>query len=244
VSAGNELWYLYGVVRTGDLECIPQTTGVGGRPTTAISAGTLTAVVSRHDRSGVRATRADLLAHSDVLQSIVDCCDVLPVGFGNLYQSDDQIRRDLLEGHGRMLSRMLDDIRDAVEVQVKATYDEDAVVSEVVGTDRRLQRMRNKPGHDAQVEVGRRFAELLDARRSSDAARLLKRAGRVARKTAFGQPSGDFGVVNASCLVRRADVTTFVDEVQRAADAMPAVAVRTVGPMPPYDFVGALDGRS
>jgi len=231
--------YLYGVVRAADAEHVPRIRGVAGSPVGTIATAELAAVVSQLHDVGLRANRADLLAHADVLQEVVDRCDVVPVRFGQIYARPEHVRRRLLHEGARSLHRLLDELADRIEIQVKATYDEPVVVAELVRGDRRLQKLRARGrDHAGQIELGRRFEQVLAARRDADAAHLLKRLGKHADRASVGDAASDFAVVDAAFLVRRGSTSRFLAEVDRLATESPAWALRAVGPMAPYSFVG------
>jgi hypothetical protein len=231
--------YLYGIVRADDADRVPAVRGVTGAEVTTISSGDLAAVVSPLADVDLRPTRNDLLAHSDVLQAIVERCDVVPLRFGHIFVRAEQVRRELLGRDAESLLHTLDDLGGAVELHVKASYREEVVLAELMRSDRRLQRLRSgRQDHARRLELGRHVADLLDARRHADAGHILDRAGRLATRTSVGSPSGDFGVVDAAFLVPRRTVPAFLDEADRLAAEASTMTVRTMGPMAPYSFVG------
>ena len=238
--------YVYGLVRD-DGGPLPPVTGIGGAPLRLVragpGAGSVAAVVSDADGLERRVRRSDLLAHSDVLQALVEDRDVVPVRFGSVYASDDQMRGELLAANAGGLRRLLEGIAGMVEMQVKATYEEGAVTADIAGSDRRLQKLRDRtrvaPGDNgAQIELGRRFAALLDGRRAADATRIARQLDRVSGRTQVGDGPGDFGVVKVSCLVTRAKLAAFDDAIDRLArDLGGGVKLAVLGPLPPYTFV-------
>ena len=137
-----------------------------------------------------------------------------------------------------------------VEVQVKATYVEEAVVGELVRSDRRLRRMQAAArtaadaDYAARLELGRRFASLLSAHRRADVRRVVGALERLAARTEMGDPTGDFGVANVAFLVHRSQVAGFQAAVEGlAAEESGRMSIRTVGPTAPYSFVdGTLAG--
>jgi hypothetical protein len=171
---------------------------------------------------------------------VVDHYDVVPLSFGHLFHNAEQVRRDLLDRDSVALADVLDDLRGTVELQVKASYVEETVVADIVRSDRKLQRLRGSADHGRQIELGRRFATALDARRRADSARLLDRMGRMAARSSLGDPPGEFGVASAAFLVPRATVSAFLDELDQLAAEEPAMSVRAVGPLAPFSFVGGV----
>lgn len=234
--------YVYGLVRA-DGPALPDVAGVAGGRLDTVEHGPVAAVVSDVPDGDVRARRADLLAHSDVLQALIAERDVVPVRFGSVYTSPAQVQRELLERHGRALRRLLDDLSGLVEVQVKAGYDEAAIAAVLVGSDRKLARMQagvagGRNGYGARIELGRRFAELLERRRRADAHALATALEGAAVALRAGDPPGEYGVVNLSLLVRRDGLARFDRETEALAGSVgDLMTLSVMGPLPPYSFV-------
>ena len=235
--------YVYGIVREADAAPLPAVRGVDGAAVAAVSGSGLAAVVTPLAGDDPRLGRADVLAHSDVVQALVDDRDVLPVRFGTVYPGPDQVRDDLLSANARSLSKSLDGLAGMVELQVKATYVEESLVAELVGADRRLQRLRAtlraSPDYSTRVELGRRFATVLDARRESDARQISRALRKFAARVQSDRPASDFGVANLAFLVARSKLDSFrsgFDQLRSAVSAR--MHIRCVGPLAPYSFVG------
>lgn len=231
--------YLYGLVSRGTEA--PPARGVGGGAPALLPEGPVAALVSRLPNGDHRATKDDLLAHSDVLQRVVDGGDaVLPIRFGTTFRDEDELRSGLLEPNAAVLADMLDRMRGKVEVQVKATYVEDAVVARAVAGDRRIQRLKRSSHLDARVELGRRVAENIERQRYSDARLVVDVLGKHAEATSLGDAAGEYGLVNASFLVDRTRLGAFDETFEHLrARTEDLVTFRYVGPLPPYSFVDA-----
>src|SRR3954468_14874020 len=129
--------YLYGFVRASDSP-LPAMTGVYGAPVRTMSSNGVTAVVSTLPATDLRARRDDLLAHSEVLQALIEDHDVVPAHFGSVYPQGFHL--DQLPGRQvKSLRKMLDDLSGRVEVQVTATYVAEAVTQAIVSADSRLR---------------------------------------------------------------------------------------------------------
>ncbi|MDQ4125124.1 MAG: GvpL/GvpF family gas vesicle protein, partial [Actinomycetota bacterium] len=174
-------------------------------------------------------------------QRVVDGGDtVLPIRFGTTFGDEDELRSALLEPNAAVLGDMLDQVRGKVEVQVKATYVEDAVVARAVAGDRRVERLKRSANLDARVELGRRVAENIERQRYSDARVVVDVLGQHAQATSLGDPTGEYGLVNVSFLVDREGLAAFDDAFERLqARVEDLVRFRYVGPLPPYSFVDA-----
>ena len=235
--------YLYGIVRA-EVELPASCLGVGRAPVRLLEEGALAAIVGDLPTEAYEARREDLVAHSDVLQTVVATADVLPMGFGTVFSSADELTRTFLQPKHDSLSRMLDAVQVVVEIQVRAEYEPDEIARDIATSDRPLQklqaRVRGRDDVQTKIELGRRFATVLDQRRYADGRTIVDQLAPVARDASLGDAPGEYGVVRASFLVSREDVTRFDAAAEAAAASLAGrVRIRCVGPLPPYSFVDA-----
>ena len=235
--------YLYGIVRAGD-ELPPGLRGVAGETVQLLKEGLLGAVVSDLPDVAYEARREDLVAHSDVLQAVVASAGVLPMGFGTVFGSPAELSDTFLRPNEDALVRMLDAMDGLVEIQVRAEYDADLVARDIATSDRSVRklqaRVRSRGDVESKIELGRHFAGVLDRRRYADGSALVDRLGAVARASSVGDTPGEYGVLRASFLVARNDLARFDEEAEEAVASLGGhVAIRCVGPLPPYSFVDA-----
>lgn len=234
--------YVYGVV--GGTDIGPLTSrGVADGEARVLRDGPLGVVVSDVPAGDLVARRADLLAHSEVLQEVVAVTDVLPVRFGTVFTSQRELCAAFLEPNGDALVRMLERVEGCVEIQVKAEYDEDAAAREIAG-DRTIQKLqaraRTRGSVESKIELGRRFAQVLEGMRYADGRTIVDSLAPVARDVVAGDGKGEYGVVAASFLVARGDVERMDAEVEKVRSSLSGrVSLRSVGPLPPYSFVDA-----
>ena len=236
--------YLYGLLRASAASRPPQAAGVDGAPVRFVDEGGVACVLSDLPDGDFQPRRGDLLAHSDVLQEAVASADVLPMRFGTVFASDDELRDAFLRPNLDGLRQMLDGLQGLVEVQVKGEYDQEAVARDLLATDRTLQtlqaRCKSRGDVDSKIELGRRFASVLEQARYADGRRIIDALESLAKDVSVGSPSGEYGVVNASFLVPRSETerfeTTFAGLKERLADR---IALRHLAPLPPYSFVDA-----
>lgn len=236
--------YLYGVVRADARLSLGTYRGVGGGSVHVVEEGALGAVVTKLPAATYEARRADLVAHSDVLQSIVESTDVLPMGFGTVFVSSTELARTFLRPNHDTLAGMLDALHDLVEIQVRAEYEPDATAREIATSDRSIQklqaRVRSRGDVESKIELGRRFASVLEQRRYSDGRTIVDRLAPVARDLSVGDARGEYALLQASFLVPRSDLAAFDAAADAAATSLGGRAsVRSIGPLPPYSFVDA-----
>jgi Gas vesicle synthesis protein GvpL/GvpF len=236
--------YLYGIVPAASGFERFETPGVAGGRVRILDVEGLACVVGELDDVPFRARRGDLMAHSDVLQEAIESADVVPMRFGTVFASTDELLNGFLRPNRDELAAILDRVHGAVEVQVKGEYDADAVAREIVSRDRRTQKLtaraRERGDVDSNIELGRRFAAVLEQTRNADARKIVDALAPAADDVALGEVSGEYGVINASFLVPRERVARFAVAVAEVRSRFgDRVKLRELGPLPPYSFVDA-----
>jgi hypothetical protein len=236
--------YLYGVLRAPASIPPPETRGVGASSVRIFEDRSLATVVGDLPDGEFRARRADLMAHSDVLQEVFSSVDVLPMRFGTVFSLTDELLDAFLRPNETSLIQILDRVRGASEIQLKGEYEPDAIAREIVVDDRAIQklkaRVKSRGDVDSKIELGRRFATALDERRYADGHQVVEALAQLAEDVAVGDPAGEYGVLNASFLVPRERVQRFEAAVEETRAALAGrVNLRQVGPLPPYSFVEA-----
>src|SRR5919205_814304 len=109
--------------------------GIGGAPVGRVVSGGLAALVSPVEGEELRATRRDLLSHSAVLERAIAAGPVLPLRFGIVLRDEEAVATELLEPRRDELTALLERFERLVELRVKAFYDEEAVLREIVRSD-------------------------------------------------------------------------------------------------------------
>lgn len=234
--------YVYGIV-AGSAHPHVRCAGVAGAKPAFHAEGGIAAVVGTVPLD-FTAGRADLMAHSDVLQEIVATHDILPVGFGTLFTSVEELSERFLRPNHDELLRMLERVHGLVEIQVKGEYDEDAAARHVAASDpaiARLQRRAQSRGDvDSMIDLGHRFAQVLDRSRYADTRGIVDGLAQHAQDVSVGDAPGEYGLIGASFLVAREDLTDFDAAFVRAGEALAdRASLRALGPLPPYSFVDA-----
>ena len=103
----------------------------------SLHAGPLAAVVSDAPPRPIALTRANIRAHSEAIQELLETASaVVPLKFGTVFPDDETIRRDLLDEGANGLEPLLRRLENRVEFRVKAFYVEETVLREVLNENR------------------------------------------------------------------------------------------------------------
>ncbi|QXJ19742.1 GvpL/GvpF family gas vesicle protein [Actinomadura graeca] len=241
--------YVYGVIRAG-VELPSGITGLDERPVTVVgNGGHCAAVISDLPAGRALGERADLVAHQRVLNALLDAgVTVVPFRFGAALSDREAVEKELLAGNTDRLGQVLDQLEGRVEMRVKATYVQDAVLAEILRAEPEIAdlaaRLREVPADAAdavyydRVRLGELIAQAMERRREHDGQVLLEGAAPAAEAFVRKTPAREEDVLDASFLVaegRRADFERAVDQLGEANSER--VRVRLIGPLPPYDFV-------
>ncbi|HEY6962014.1 MAG TPA: GvpL/GvpF family gas vesicle protein [Gaiellaceae bacterium] len=228
--------YVYGVAPSG---AAVSTRGIGDAPVSVVEHGELAAIVSRVDAK-VRAKRRDLLRHSDVLQTAFAGGPVIPLRFGTVFASEGAVVDELLASRYEELVALLQQLETLAELRVRATFDEQALLAEVVRDDRRVAALR--AGGASQMELGEAVAHAVAARREAGAGAIVQALGAAALDVRVDEPREEWEVVRASFLVERSRVKTVEREAAAVAEREGRrMTIELIGPMPPHSFV-SLEG--
>jgi hypothetical protein len=226
--------YVYGVTWASARS--PRGDGVVGGRVGAIRHGELAAIVSPVPSPSVRARRGDLILHSQILQDAFEQDTVAPLRFGTVFVRGADVVADLLEPRHDELVAVLRRLAGTVELTVRAFYDEEAVLGEIVRGDRAVAALRGQAA--LQFQLGETVAAALAARRDADADPILTAGRGLARDVVVEERRTDFEIVRAAFLVERDRLAAFdsaLEQVARARDGV--VRLKYTGPLPPHHFV-------
>ena len=255
-AIGGPSAYLYGVVRwplpwADSAAAVSASLGAGvGDPPAGITPivyKDLAALVSRvHAASigsgqGVRGLRRDMRAHANVLNRLVALGGtVLPAAFGLIFPRGELLSERFLLPQYKSLAAHLARLDDAVEVTLKVALAEDVAIREAVAESPQLARATGRPAQslDAKIELGKRVAEALRAKRRDEGRRVLNALSPVVRDVKLKESGADTVVINGSLLVSRRQLPAFdktLAQVSRSERGR--MQFDCVGPLPPYSFV-------
>jgi hypothetical protein len=219
--------------------------GVGGESVEAVRDGELAALTSPVKSMKVRAKRRDLLNHSEVLAAALERATVLPLRFGVVFESEAALVDGFLRPRRDELLTLLRRFEGFVELTVRAYYEEDAILTEIVEQNPPIARLREqtRSGSGAatyplRVELGERIAGELQRRTHRDRDALLDRLRPMAVDLEVDQEPIEHQVLRASFLVDRRQVSAFdqvMDELAREHTGR--IRFKYVGPLAPHSFV-------
>src|SRR2546430_4610422 len=154
--------YCYGVTPTETAK--PQrSAGLGGKPVELVRFGDLAALTSPVPPGKVRARRADLLSHFDVLGTAFGAGTVVPLRFGIVFEDEASLVEDFLKPRHDELVGLLRELRNRVELRVTANYREEAILAEIVRENRTVAHLREATHAGAARPLLLQLGELVAA---------------------------------------------------------------------------------
>jgi Gas vesicle synthesis protein GvpL/GvpF len=211
-----------------------------------VESGDLGAIVGDAPEEDARGTRDQALAHARVLEAAVVDAPVVPFRFGTEVEGDDEaVGAELLEPYRDELAQRLETVKDVVQMTVKASYDEQAVLRDIIQREPELaalqQQTRNGP-EEATQAARAQFGELLfkavELLREQHSAEILESLKPVSVAASAEEIESDFMVLNVPFLVNRKRIDEFEEAVEQVADDRgELIHFELLGPMPAYNFM-------
>jgi hypothetical protein len=239
--------YVYGVVRGGAIASV-SADGVSGAPVTLVEGDAISALVSDLPTGQLRVRRNDLRRHLDVIEEAFRATTILPCRFGTVLDSRESVRNDLLTASRDALLTSLAQLDNRVQLNVKATYDQELLLSDVVARSPEIARLREATralgdaAYGEQLRLGELVAAAVAEQRDADSGRILEALSQTADEAAVDEPPPG-AALKASFLVVRNRLQAFDETLEDVAAAeQPKLRFEVIGPLPPTAFASAALG--
>lgn len=246
-----EAIYVYGIV-PADVETEPDARGVGDPPgaVDTIRHGDVAALVSTVDTDTALGTPEDLAAHAALLDGAAAEVPVLPIKFGAVLSSRDDVAEELLAAHHDEFASALRELEGRAEYVVRGRYREDAVLREILAGNAELDRLRDqirdRPAdatRNERMALGEAVMTAISAKRDTDTRIARQALDDLGLRTIVREPTHDQDAVHIACLAETDRQSELEDAVDRlAAEWDGRVDVRLLGPLAAYDFVASRTG--
>jgi hypothetical protein len=238
--------YVYGVARS-DADHGRRDDVAGLSPSTAVrtveGAG-LAALVSDVGVDWHAASRKDVAAHDRVLSELMRGLTVVPMRFGIVLASDAAVRERLLQRHADELTALIDRLDGCEQMSVKAYYEEEGLLRAVLARrpdlKERADELEDRPVAQTQgrrIALGQAVASAVEEQRELDVRSLVEPLSALVEELQVEPGASDRHLATVQLLVRREGRAGLDAAVTRLAhDHERRIALRYVGPIPPYSF--------
>jgi hypothetical protein len=235
--------YVYCIIRTKEpLRFGP--VGIGAEPTDVhtISHRELAAVVSDTPIEVFDATRENVLAHERVNETVMKKHTVIPMSFGTVFKTRDDIVELLRAAYDAFVD-VLKKMDDKLEFGLKVLWDRDAVVRQIESEDEDVRRLKTEISSQegstyfARMQYGRLMDSALEARSEKYVTDIFEQLRPVSVASRANKPIGDKMIMNAAFLVARDKEAAFDARVKQIGAKLDSLTFKYTGPWPPYNFV-------
>jgi hypothetical protein len=241
--AGNRGKYVYCIIRSSEyLRFGPIGLGIEPSDVHTINYRDLAAVVSDTPLGSQDATRENVLAHQRVNETVMREHTVIPLAFGTVFKTRDDII-ELLKSAYDAFSDVLTKMQNKLEFGLKILWDRDQVVKDIENEDEDVRRLKNEISSQkgstyfARMQYGRLVDAALQSRSERFVNDIFAGLRDVCVASRSNKPIGDRMILNAAFLVSRDKEAAFDARVKEIGARYDKLTFNYTGPWPPYNFV-------
>ena len=237
--------YVYGIVQAKEHMNFGKI-GIGGagEPVYTVNYQDIAAVVSKTPVAIFDPTRENALAHEHVIETVMKNNTIIPMSFGTVFRTDDDIR-EVLKGIYASLKDVLKQMSGKLEFGLKVNWDRDQIIEELKQHDEEIRRFHHEiirkqlqSTYFARMQLGRMIDKALGERATQYVREIYEALRDVCVASRDNQPIGDKMIMNAAFLVDRARESEFDTVVNKIAKKFgKRLKFKYTGPWPPYNFV-------
>jgi hypothetical protein len=235
--------YVYCIIRSDQpLNFGPIGIGEEPAPVYTVRCDDLSAVVSDAPLGVLDPTRDNVLAHQRVNETVMSDHTVLPMSFGTVFKTRDDVTAFLKSAY-RAFSDVLDKMENKLEFGLKVLWDRDAVIHAIEHEDEDIHRLKSEIAaqkgstYFARMQYGRLIDAALQAKSERYVSEIFERLRDVSVAARANKPIGDRMILNAAFLVSRDSEEAFDLRVKQLGAGHDKLTFKYTGPWPPYNFV-------
>jgi hypothetical protein len=202
----------------------------------------MAAVVSDVPMVPLDSTRENVLAHERVNEIVMRDHTVIPMSFGTIFKTRDDIL-ELLKSAYEAFNDVLNKMQDKLEFGLKVLWDRDDMIRVIEGEDEDIHRLKNEISSQqgstyfARMQYGRLIDGALQTRSERYVAEFLAKLRDVSVASRINRAIGDKMIMNAAFLVQRDQEQAFDRRIKQIASQFDKLTFKYTGPWPPYNFV-------
>jgi Gas vesicle synthesis protein GvpL/GvpF len=236
-------FYLYAVARASST--LPETLELppvdGAGAPFVVSGNGLAVVMSANSKDRYPISRKNLVAHKNIVEHTIQASPTLPVRFNTVAPSLELIHQKLLNEKAEELKAKISSVEGRVELSVRATWFDNALVIErVLEEEASIRALRDAlqnggAGHQERIRLGQMVERAVLARRDALGAKLEAYLRPLVDDLAVGTlPDGV--VANLSLLVPESKFEGVEEAIYTFDAENDLTTVRITGPLAPFTF--------
>jgi hypothetical protein len=235
--------YVYCVIQTKTPLAFG-TIGIGAHPSAVetVCYKHIAAVVSNTPIEVHEPTRENVLAHERVNETVMRNHTVIPMSFGTVFKTSDDIVELLRSAYGAFRD-VLEKMKDKLEFGLKVLWDRDVMIRQIEQDDEDVRRLKREIStqkgstYFARMQYGRLVDAALQTRSERSVVDIFEQLRDVSVASRANKPIGDKMILNAAFLVARDQEAAFDAKVKQIGAQYDKLTFRYTGPWPPYNFV-------
>ncbi len=218
--------------------------GIGSKPTEirTVHYKDIAAVVSDTPLRVYDATRDNVLAHEGVNEAVMKSHTVIPMSFGTVFKTREDIVELLRSAYDAFLD-VLTKMQDKLEFGLKVLWESQEIVRQIESEEEDIRRLKSELSSQkgstyfARVQYDRLVAAALEARSDRYVKSIMDELRDVSVASRWNKPIGDKMILNAAFLVPRDKDNVFDAKMKEIGARYNKLNFRYTGPWPPYNFV-------
>ena len=238
-------YYVYGIVAANKQSSFGKSTMGGGLADVfAIRHEDLAIVASKVNAPILDATRENVLAHEHVVERIMETSTVIPMSFGVIFKTSDDIQA-MLKGVYACFQEVLHKLEGKIEFGLKVTWARDGIIErlkrekeEIRRFDLELKKKRLHSTYFARMQLARMIETALMERSSEIVKEVYEGLRPVCLASRDNKPIGETMIMNAAFLLERKRTNEFDLILRKLSKKFHGLLdFKYSGPWPPYNFV-------
>src|SRR5213078_4764761 len=202
--------YVYGIVEAKEQTSFGKI-GIGGAGEMVYTVKYLdiAAVVSKTAVYIFDPTRENALAHEHVIETVMKSNTIIPMSFGTVFRTDDDIR-EVLKSIYPSLKDVLKQMANKLEFGLKVTWDRDQIIEELKRQHEDIHRVHQEitrkhlqSTYFARMQLGRMIDKALVERAAEYVREIYEALRPVCVASRDNKPIGDKMIMNAAFLIHR-----------------------------------------
>jgi len=237
--------YVYGVIQTKEpLHFGRMGMGGAGEMVYTVHYQDIAAVVSQTSVYMFDPTRENALAHEHVIETVMKGHTIIPMSFGTVFRTDDDIR-EVLKSIFTSLKDVLNQMAGKLEFGLKVNWERDRVIDELKQDDEEIRQFHQEitrkhlqSTYLARMQLGRMIDKAMAERAAQYVRDIYESLRGCCVASRDNKPIGEKMIMNAAFLVEREHEVDFDAAVNRIAKKYGnRLNFKYTGPWPPYNFV-------
>lgn len=245
IKAAERGYYVYGIVAADKQSSFGKSMMGGGLADVfAICHEDLAAVTSMVNAPILDSTRENVLAHQDVVGRIMETDTIIPMCFGVIFKTSDDVQL-MLKSVYTCFQEVLHKLEGKIEFGLKVTWDRDGAIErlkrekeEIRRFDLELKKKRMQSTYFARMQLARMIETALMERSSEIVQEIYEGLRPVCLASRDNKPIGETMIMNAAFLLERKRANEFDQTLRKISKKFDDLLdFKYSGPWPPYNFV-------